>query len=241
MLQSVDPAADDNPVVMRRLPAILLCAITVAGCGDALGGVGDLSHRIVYGDAEPTTTTLAPAPSQSLGLAGITDLIWSNDGIDAATTGMDRDLLVTSVWLRGDKVNPFVQASRREVAAALPGIEFPQLAPAAVTHVSSQLLFDQLTGTLDATTAAAFGLWVGEPYDLPRAEGQLAVLRVGLKTTTDEPDDDIFSFQVSEGRELAWSDGDYVYQLFCRRGISEAACFEMAESTIPLSLIVALP
>lgn len=227
--------------MMRRVAAVIACALVATACGDALSGVGDLSHRVVYGDEQPTTTTVPPAQSQSLGLRGITDLVWSNDGVDAATAGMERDLLVTSIWLRGDKVNPFVQASRREIATALPGIEFPQLAPTAVTHVSSQLLYDQLTGTLDATTAAAFGLWAGEPYDLPRAEGQLAVLRVGLKTTADEVDDDIFSFQVSEGRELAWSDGDYVYQLFCRRGVSEAACFEMAESTIPLSLIVSLP
>ena len=52
---------------------------------------------------------------------------------------------------------------------------------------------------------------------------------------------EIYSFQVTDGRELAWSDGPYVYQLFCRTGMSEAACFEMAESTIPLSLIVDLP
>lgn len=203
--------------------------------------MGDLSHRIVFGGEETTTTTLPPAPSQSLGLKGITDLDWANDGIDDTTIGLDRTATVTAVWRRGDAATPFVQASRREIATALPGIEFPQLAPATVTHVSSQLLFDQLTGTLDASTAAAFGLWVGEPYDLPRQEGQLAVLRVGLKTFEDEDEGDIFSFQVSDGRELAWTDGGYVYQLFCRRGVSEAACFEMAESTIPLSLILSLP
>jgi hypothetical protein len=31
-----------------------------------------------------------------------------------------------------------------------------------------------------------------------------------------------------------------VYQLFCRTGVSEAACFEIAESTVPLSVIVDL-
>lgn len=216
--------------------------VLVASCGDALGGVGDLSQRIVYGDQTTTSTSLAPAESRFLRLKGITDMIWINDAIDLTTQGMERDLLLTTIWQRGDQIDPFVQASRAEIAAALPGIEFPQLAPDRVTHVSSQLLFDQLTGILDASTAAAFGLWVGEPYDLPRSEGQLAVLRVGLKTLEDDAaEGEIFSFQVTDGRELAWTDGAYVYQLFCRTGLSEEACFEMAESTIPLSLIVALP
>lgn len=226
---------------MWRVISMTVIALFVTSCGDALGGVGDLSHRIIYGDEATTTTSLAPPQSQALRLRGITDLVWTNDAIDAATTTLDRDPLITAVWLRGDRINPFVPASRREIAVALPGIEFPQLAPETVTHVSSQLLYDQLTGILDASTAAAFGLWVGEPYDLPRAEGQLAVLRVGLKTLEDDAEGEIFSFQVTDGRELAWTDGDYVYQLFCRTGVTEGACFEMAESTIPLALIVALP
>jgi hypothetical protein len=226
---------------MRRMTSLIATGLVLASCGDALGGVGELSHRIVFGSGSTTTTTEVVSDSQLLRLKGITDLVWANDGIDADTSGLGRDELVTAVWLRGDKVDPFVQASRREIAAALPGIEFPQLAPDRVTHVSSQLLFDQLTGILDASTTAAFGLWVGEPYDLPRSDGQLAVLRVGLKTSDDVADGEISSFQVTDGRELAWSDGPYVYQLFCRTGMSEAACFEMAESTIPLSLIVDLP
>jgi hypothetical protein len=226
---------------VRRTTSLIAAALMLASCGDALGGVGDLSHRVVFGSGSTTTTIEVVPDSQLLRLKGITDLVWSNDGIDADTAGLGRDELITGVWLRGDKANPFVQASRREIAAALPGIEFPQLAPERVTHVSSQLLFDQLTGILDASTAAAFGLWVGEPYDLPRSDGQLAVLRVGLRTPDDEVDGEVLSFQVTDGRELAWTDGPYVYQLFCRTGMSEAACFEMAGSTIPLSLIVDLP
>ena len=226
---------------MRRMTSLIAAALVLASCGDALGGVGELSHRLVFGSGSTTTTTEVVSDSQLLRLKGITDLVWANDGIDADTSGLGRDELVTTVWGRGDEVDPFVQASRREIAAALPGIEFPQLAPDRVTHVSSQLLFDQLTGILDASTTAAFGLWVGEPYDLPRSDGQLAVLRVGLKTSDDDVEGEISSIQVTDGRELAWIDGPYVYQLFCRTGMSEAACFEMAESTIPLSLIVDLP
>ena len=75
-----------------------------------------------------------------------------------------------------------MQAGRFEIAAALPGVEFPRLVPEKVTHISSQLVFDPLTGTLDVGTSAAFGLWTAEPYTVPRIEGQLVVLRVGLRS-----------------------------------------------------------
>ena len=226
---------------MRRSVVLICLSLIVSSCGDALGGVGDLSHRIVYGSETTTSTVLPPPDSEVLGLKGITGLVWTNDGLGADTAGLSQPELITAVWMRGDRIDPFVQASRREISIALPGIEFPQLSPDRITHVSSQLLFDQLTGILDATTTAAFGLWIGEPYTLPRSDGQLVVLRVGLKTAADAAEGEILSFVVADGRELAWVDGPYVYQLFCRTGVSEAACFEMAESTIPLSLIVALP
>lgn len=237
--------ADDNQAIlgdpMRRLTPIVLFVLTLAGCGDALGGVGDFSHKVVYGDETTTTSTTLPSGgSRALGLVGITDVAWSNDGLDAVTASLDRDALITAVWLRGDQSTPFVQATRREIATALPGIEFPQLAPQGVTDISSQLLFDQLTGILDASQAAAFGFWVGEPYGSPRSEGQLAVLRVGMATAGDAETEEVFSFQVTDGRELVWTSGDYVYQLFCRTGLSESACFAMADSMIPLSLIVEL-
>ena len=62
----------------------------------------------------------------------------------------------------------------------------------------------------------------------------MAVLRVGLKTFADDLDDgEISSFRVAEGRELSWGFGDHVYQLFCRTGVTEEACFEIAGSTEP--------
>jgi hypothetical protein len=42
---------------------------------------------------------------------------------------------------------------------------------------------------------------------------------------------------VADGRELAWSFGDYVYQLFCRIGISEESCFAMADSMTSLEVL----
>ncbi len=116
------------------------------------------------------------------------------------------------------------------------------MVPEKVTHISSQLVFDTQTGTLDVATSAAFGLWTAEPYTVPRLEGQLVVLRVGLRSALpDEGSDDISTFQAADGRELAWAAGDYVYQLFCRRGISEESCFAMADSLTALQLLSFLP
>jgi len=218
---------------------LLVSCLAVSGCGNLLSGVGDLSSDVVHGGVTTTTSTVAPTGGPSLRLKGITGLLWVNDGLGSATDRSADDTIIT-VWFRGDQVNPWVQASRREIANALPGIEFPELVPEGVTYVTSQLVFDTVTASLDPSSSAAFGFWVAEPYSVPRTSGQLAVLEVGAKTLDADPDDEIFSFQVSDGRELTWSHGDFVYQLFCRTGISEDSCFAIAHSTIPLDLIVEL-
>jgi hypothetical protein len=233
---------------MRSFVAILALVVVVSACGDMLEGVGDLSRGVVQGEQTASTTTL---PGQlDLRLNPITGAHWINDEIGSVTAGLEIDDLLLAVWLRGqqpDQVdqsvgNQSVQASRREIAEALPGVEFPQLAPDGVSHVSSQLVYDIQTASLGVATAAAFGLWVGEPYTAARSEAQLAVLRVGLKTFDDgSPDNEVFSFSVAGGRELSWVDGGYVYQLFCRTGVLAETCAAMADSTIPLSLLVSLP
>jgi len=226
---------------MRRIIPLVAVLLALSACGDMLEGVGDLSRGVVHGD-ETTTTTAPTGGGPDLRLRPITELIWFNDGVGATTAGLEADDILLSVWLRGDQVESSIQSSRREIADVLPGIEFPQLAPDGVTHVSSQLVFDTRTASLGVGTAAAFGLWAGEPYTAARSEAQLGVLRVGSKTFDDgTPDNEIFSFSVADGRELSWVDGGYVYQLFCRTGVSPEACEAMAASTIPLSLLVSLP
>jgi len=225
---------------MRRLPiAVILAAVLLAAaCGDALEGVGDLSRRVVHGDESSTTSSTLAVGGPVLDLAGVTEAAWVNDGLDVGVDLLSRESLIARIWLRGERDSAFVQASREEIAAALPGLEFPRLIPAGIRYISSQLVFDLQTATLDPATSAAFGLWSVEPYTAPRTEAQLAVLRVGVETVASDVQGEIFSFRVSEGRELAWSDGGYAYQLFCRTGVSEASCFEIARSTTLLSLLV---
>jgi hypothetical protein len=67
--------------------------------------------------------------------------VWVNDEL-GSVADLGADDTIIAVWYRGDQVTPWVQASRGEIANALPGIEFPELVPEGVTHVTSQLVFD---------------------------------------------------------------------------------------------------
>ena len=233
-----DPVLHMNPRPLPLLVAVLV-ALSAAGCGDVLEGVGGISRDFVHGDTTTTfgTTTL-PQPGGGMALVGLSrSVTWVNDQYTAGP-GLSAEAAVRQVWLRGDGIDPYIQAGRQEIAAALPGVEFPRLVPEKVTHISSQVVFDVQTGTLDVATAAAFGLWTAVPYTVPRTEGQLVVLRVGLHSAlSGEGPGDISTFQAADGRELAWSFGDYVYQLFCRTGISEESCFAMADSMISLAVL----
>jgi hypothetical protein len=223
--------------VVRRMLIVVIAAMLMVACSDPLGGVGDLSRRVVHGDETSTTATTAPAEDPGVALEEIGEAAWINDDLDAGVGLIGRDALITAVWSRGDSTSSYIQASRAEIAAALPGIRFPRLVPTGVGWISSQLVYDRQSATLDPATAAAFGMWSGVPYSAPRNEAQLAVLRVGLDSFGDIEEGDVSSFRVAEGRELSWAQGGYVYQLFCRTGVTEASCFAMAESTGLLSLL----
>jgi hypothetical protein len=239
-----NPAWSDDPpgrgeYDVRRIGPILLIALAAAACGDVLDGVGDLSSDFVRGDETSSTATLVDS-GPDLGLASITGVAWINDDLDLTASGT-REVLIRDVWLRGDQVSPYVQAGRREIAMALPGLEVPTLTPSTVTHISSQLVYDPQTALLDAATSAAFGYWSAEPYSLPRSEAQLMVLRVGLASSDEAAEfADVAVFNVEGGRELAWVEAGYVYQLFCRTGVIEEACLEVADSFRPLTLLTML-
>jgi len=224
---------------VRRAASIVLIAIAATACGDALRDIGSLSSDFVRGDESTTSSTVADA-GPDLGVAGITGITWENDDLDLTASG-SQEVLIRDVWARGDQISPFVQAGRREITMALPNLLVPTLAPSAVTHISSQLVYDPQTALLDAATSAAFGYWTAEPYTLPRTEGQLMVLRIGLATSEEvSRSTDISIFNVEGGRELAWVEGDYVYQLYCRTGVIEEACLAIADSLTPLSLLAML-
>ncbi len=220
---------------MRRvLAAAMLAALLGAACGEAgpLDGVGRISERWVAG----ATTTSSTIPVEPVGTGGeglvrATDVLWFNDDLSGEALGAP-EAVIAAVWRRRTG-SRFVQASRREIAAALPTIRFPRLVPSDVRWITSQLVYDEATGLLDPDTSAAFGLWVVEPYTAN--EGRLAVLRIGAAPPGSPPGrGDVVPVVVPDGLSLSWTDAGLRYELFCRSTISEELCRRVATSTVPM-------
>jgi Prokaryotic lipoprotein-attachment site len=219
--------------------ALLALSLTLAACGESgpLDGLGDRSSQWVQEGVDATTTTQARVVFQvaNEGLVNTGDLHWSND--DLGDVGIvDPEQVIHTVWARqiGSR---FVQASRFEIAGALPSIRFPGLVPQDVQWVTSQLVYDQATGELDGSTSAAFGLWSVEPYTI--GEGQLGVLRVGeapLEAGTGRSD--TVPILVPDGVNLAWTEGGLRYELYCRASITDAVCEAIIDSFVPLATLL---
>jgi hypothetical protein len=222
------------------MAVVATITMLLAACGEAgpLDGLGDRSTEWAREAVDATTTTEARVVFQvaNQGLVGSGDLLWTNDDLGDPTI-TEAPLVIRSVWDRqiGSR---FVQASRAEIAGALPTIRFPNLVSEDVNWITSQLVFDSATGQLDSTTSAAFGLWTVEPYTV--SEGQLGVLRVGAA-----PGDvgtgrsDIVPILVPDGVNLGWTEGGLRYEMFCRASIPDAVCQAIIDSFVPLSTLLA--
>lgn len=222
-----------------RTSIVALLTITLAlglsACGEfgPLEGVGERSAAWVTAATVPTTTS-PPVVVEvgGEGLVGAGDLLWVNDDIGATAPPDDPLAMVAAVWNR-QVGSRFVQASRVEIAAALPTIRFPEAVPEDVRWVTSQLVFDPATGLLDANTSAAFGFWTVEPYTAE--SGRLGVLRVGVA-----PDgvggarSDIVPIIVPDGLSLGWTEAGLRYELFCQASVTDEVCNAVAEDFVPL-------
>ena len=213
--------------------AILAAAATVAlgACGDTgmLDGLGERTQEAVLGDITTSSTIpVISTPEETLGVILAEDLVWWNDGIPGEASG-EKNYIVSKVWERAPQQR-FHQASRREIVQALPNIAFPGLVPEDVRFVTSQLVYDTASALLDAEFSAAFGLWPVEPYTVQDAN--IAVLRVG--EAGEFRIDGIVSDVVNDGLSLSWTAGSYRYELFCRTGVIDELCWQMAESATNL-------
>ena len=225
-----------HPSGMKRTSIFVTIVVSLflAACGESgiLDGVGERTRELVEGT---TTTSIATVVVETdpadEGLAGPEDLLWFNDDIDPQFTGGATEV-IGAVW--GRKVNSrFVQASRAEIAAAMPSVLFPELLPKDVQWVTSQLVYDNTTGALDPDTAAAFGFWISEPYQSDTA--RLGVLRIGFAPIdVGTARSDIVPILVPDGISLGWTESGYRYELFCRSSVSDQLCTEVATSSVPL-------
>jgi hypothetical protein len=212
-------------------------ALLAAACGEAglLDGLGDRSAQVIHGDTSTTTSTTEPEQADApLGSVRASDVVWFNDGIADQAVG-DPSFVIATVWGRGDGVTSVIQASRGEIAAALPGIQFPELLPDRVGWITSQLVYDVASATLGRDTAAQFGLWHLEPYTVDG--GRTAVMRVRPATGSDTIGS-IVPESTTTGLTLSWVAESFHYRVSCPIELAEEYCWQLAESAMPLSLLL---
>jgi len=221
-----------TPSLCRRAVGFVVIGVLLAACGDTglLDGLGERSQDAVLGELSTTSTIpIVVNNSQTLGVVASGDIIWWNDGIEGEATG-ERNYIVNRVWERAPQQR-IHQASRVEIVQALPNVGFPGVVPENVRFVTSQLVYDTASATLDSDLSAQFGLWPVEPYSVQGAS--IAVLRVG--EAGEFRIDGIVADVVNEGLSLSWTAGNYRYEMFCRTGVNDELCWQMAESTVSLS------
>lgn len=207
-------------------------ALIVTACGDngLLDDVGTRSQRAVVGE---TTTTIAVVVDdedvRETPVSRSAELSWWNDKIVDPSRG-EPSFVTQQVWERSDRQSTHIQASRVEISDALPGLAFPELVPGEVEWITSQLVFDIASGTLDLETSAAFGMWPVEPYSV--TGGSAAVLRVGIANDSQK---EIYATPIPEfvedGMTIFWVDDVYRYELFCRSSLPEELCWRMQETS----------
>lgn len=220
---------------MRRFAVgCALLAVAVAGCGEAgvLDGLGDRTREAVKGGTTTTTVLLAVAAGvENEALVKSDEVLWFNDDISPQFTGTSEEV-VTAVWQR-QLGSRFVQATRTEIAAAIPSGVFPGLVPQQVRWITSQLVYNEISGTLNTDTSAAFGLWSDVPYQ--RDTARVGVLRIG-RAPLEAPAvrSQITSIEVPDGVSLGWTESGHRYELFCRAEVSEDLCVAVSLSTVPM-------
>jgi hypothetical protein len=226
---------------------LVLCA----ACGDApLADLGGRSSGWI--DEAKTTTTAPPAttPSNTADLVAVWEVGWWN--IDLALKSFPTEAAVLSdVVERRTGSNRFIQASPFEVAAAIPGLEFPARLPGDVISITSQLVLAPDANRLDVDQVAAFGLWTVLPYSQSRTLGQIATLAVSRSggdvecpdTATCElltvGDTDVKRTMGNDTVRFAWTSGDWEYELDIRPG-SVDLVIDMLRSLAPLREILEL-
>ncbi len=225
---------------MRLAAMPMVAGLLLSGCGSTerpLASVGDISDRFIHPEPGVTVSTdSVVAVEIRRETRPAAELVWYTE----PTPGQSRlspEALLADALERSNGVSRFVQASSVEIWRVLPGIQFPTEVFEGIGFVSSQLVVDLESSSLDVGTSAAFGLWANPPYTVPREISQLAVLRVGLAAAFPDASPQLTEQLVEEGLTLSWSAGDYRYELFCRDSLAVAVCETMADAMALLSSI----
>ena len=240
-----------------RIALVMAAATLLAACSETpLGSVGQRSSEWIN-EPEVVTTTAPPVTIPRSSSA--TNLQWSNDEIVTENLA-DPEALIAEVFARreGDR---FIQASRAEIAAALPLVRFPADVPYGAEWVSSQLVIEN-SGVLSDDPSAAFGIWSAEPYSRSRSVAQMVVLQIAndketatelalgggdvscarfADQSTDQCDiidvngRQVWRLSSTGGTTLVWFEGVYRYELYGRSFVAQDALVVMVAESVFLS------
>jgi hypothetical protein len=240
-----------------RTAVLISVLFLIAACGDApLASIGHRSSDWIDAPTVVTTSTVPTTVPIVISSAGLT---WYNDDLGGDFLD-DPEALKHLIFGRrsGDL---FVQASRAEIAALLPDLEFPTTAPYLSEYVTSQIVFNT-DGELADDPVAAMGVWSSEPYTRSRSVAQMIILMISndavAAAEVNEPGADVtcarfsdrstetcettelggnpaWRLTASNGTTLVFFDAPYRYELFGRSFIATAVLDQMAATLAPLS------
>lgn len=247
-----------GPVIGRLVLVVACFGVVLSACGETpLESLGLRSSDWIN---EPTVPTTIAVNTTTPTVASADDLIWVNDEIVGPSGNQDAVLAAVFARREGDR---FIQASRGEIAIALPDVAFPSRVPAGAGWVSSQLVFDN-DGSVAADPSAAFGIWSAEPYTRSRSVAQMVVLRVSMdleaatelatgevaascarfsERTTDSCElttvggRDTWLLTESNGVTVVWYEGPYRYELYGRPIVPVPVLVDMSADVVPLGSV----
>ena len=99
--------------------------------GPGLDWVGGAEQR-----QAPSTGSSTTIPAWR----AVSGVEWVNDGLVTSSPDDPPALVAERVYLTSSGTDRFVQAAAADISAALPGLHVPAEVPAAISHVSSQLV-----------------------------------------------------------------------------------------------------
>lgn len=156
--------------------AVLGLLVVLASCSE--DSLIDLGGRSSDWIGEVATTATTTSTTQPVLTYSAMEADWINDRFGSPDSELDNGQVLAAVFARSGDSSQFLQASRQEIVAVVPEIQFPSIIPVEVSHITSQLVIESRELSLAKDPTVAFGLWSVEPYTRSRSVGQTSVLNV---------------------------------------------------------------
>lgn len=234
-----------------RTALAVACVLALAGCSES--SLSDLGQRSSGWIGDPAGGgSAAVSDNGEPQIVRSVEVDWVNDALtDAIPTGEPQEVLL-SIVNRSSGPERYIQATKLEIAATLPGMSFPDLVPPEVVAITSQIVVSTTRDRLDDEVFAAFGLWTVEPYTRSRSVGQrgtfivagvqqdsacdrFAAGAVASCTTESIGPYETVRIDSESGQTWVWDDDTYEYQLFLRGSLenNETVADYMIRNEVP--------